>query len=41
MFGKDVKVVLKKQGWLDADFDIKDEENLDGEGKPQQEREGV
>jgi len=29
-------VVLKKQGWLDADFDIKDEENLDGEGKPQQ-----
>jgi len=36
MFGKDVKVVLKKQGWLDADFDIKDEENLDGEGKPQQ-----
>jgi len=36
MFGKDVKVKLKKQGWFDADFDIKDEENPDAEGKPQQ-----
>jgi len=35
-FGKDIKVLLKRQGWLglDADFDVKDEENCNEKGEP-------
>lgn len=35
MFGQDIKVLLKKQGMFDADFDVKDENSPDAEGKPQ------
>ena len=34
MYGKDVKVVLKKQGWFDADFDVLDEDNPNEKGDP-------
>uniref|UniRef100_A0A7S2G824 Uncharacterized protein n=1 Tax=Haptolina brevifila TaxID=156173 RepID=A0A7S2G824_9EUKA len=36
MFGKDCHVMLKKQGWLDADFDVRDLDSPDEDGKPQQ-----
>jgi len=36
MFGKDVHVKLVKQGWIDADFDVRDLESPNEDGKPQQ-----
>ena len=34
MFGRDVKVQLIKQGWMDADFNVLDENSPNEDGKP-------